>query len=94
MGYVSSCPLTQYPHCRLIHQQWGLTDNDKGGVGWADFIFPINFTTTFMAIASPDTLDNLTNTCFAVRILNTNKASIDSTSANYVGKYYVISIGK
>ena len=75
-------------------RQWGLTDNDKGSVGWADFIFPINFTTTFMAIASPDTLDNLTNTCFAVRILNTNKASIDSTSANYVGKYYVISIGK
>lgn len=78
----------------FISLQWGLTDNDKGGSGWADFNFPINFTTTFIAIASADTLENLANTCFAIRILNTNEACIDSTSDKYVGKYYVISIGR
>ena len=75
----------------LIIQWIGNSSNDDGETGWSNNTLPIAFTTAcYAAIASASSkvagsyVGNIT----------TSNVSVDSSDGSYVGKYYIICIGK
>lgn len=73
--------------------QWGLSGEDKGSSGGANFIFPINFNTIYVALGTPNSITNLIGG-FGIKNLVTTGLMIDAYNKEYLDKYYIVAFGK
>ena len=77
----------------LVNRQWGLSEEDKGSSGGANFIFPIKFNTIYVALGTPNSINNLIGG-FGIKNLATTGIMIDAYNKEYLDKYYIVAFGK